>query len=390
MNKKFKIIRFKLTPATPFFFGKENSSDLGNKNDYFQTSLEYPQQSTLLGFVRHKILRDNDINLDSNNYKDDQNKAAQLIGLAGFNCNNDSCKDYSMVNSLSPCFIMDENDNYLWDRSKELIVNKNKSEELCLNDNSEGFEWDDSIRGKKIKYLNKHLFSLKLNSVNKTDILHKNDFVGIYKGGIKPGIKEDSFFIREYVNLYVKEEIATINDVVFSKTKSYAFGFMACVQQDCFISLLPDFMPMGKERSIFKVETKLIEESIELISDENIFQFNNQLQLNEVVSSSIVKCILLSDAKLNAEDLNKLGELTLIQITEQQRFRYIKRNTEKFFTAARPVKENKAFNLLAKGSVFFLKAENKLKIMKIFSKASDFRQIGYNYIKFINANTITI
>ena len=102
MATKCKIIEIKLTPITPFFFGKENLSEIGNKFDYFQTSSENPQQTTLLGFLRHKILRDNGINLDSNNFRNDKSyKIDELIGNNGFIVNNNKPNYFGKIISYS-------------------------------------------------------------------------------------------------------------------------------------------------------------------------------------------------------------------------------------------------------------------------------------------------
>lgn len=387
MKKNYKIIEFKLTPITPFFFGKENASDLGNKNDYFQTSQEYPQQTTLLGFLRHKILRDNNINLDANKYSDIKNESNNLVGTEGFIINNGNIKDYGKVHSLSPCFVIDESGEYLWERNKERIQNKGKEETLCINKNLNGFIWEDTIQNHTTLYLTKHFFSSKLNDTAKDDLMNFSNYVGSYKGGNKQQIKEDSFYIMEYRHLQKKKTIATIKDKEFSKPTLLSFGFLACIEEDCHISTLPDFMPMGKERSIFKVEINILETGKQLeISEE--FDYQKGLKIQDDDNEEILMCVLLSDAKVSKDDFEELNKLTLMQITEQQRLRYIKRKTGLFHTAARPLKESKAFNLIAKGSVLFLRKAEKVKIEAVFHKSKDFRQIGYNYVMFINAKTI--
>jgi deoxyribose-phosphate aldolase len=146
-------------------------------------------------------------------------------------------------------------------------------------------------------------------------------------------------------------------------------------------------MPMGKEKSYFKVETIVVKREFEL--DQTFPDFGAFMQLTmDSTPNHVLKCVLLSDARLNDSDLQNLENICLMQIVNQNRFRYIKSATGKFFSGAKPVKVNMAFNLLSKGSVMFIKKEDKTKIENLFNKYLDFKQIGYNYIHFSNAKTI--
>jgi len=387
MSKKYKIIELKLTPVTPFFFGKENQSDLGNKNDYFQLSQEFPQQTTLLGLLRHKILRDNGINLDAYEFSDTYNQANLLIGDEGFVANNNKLKNYGKINSISPCFIIDEKNNYLWVRDHELIKNKTANEELCISNNNTHLVWHNSDENADVNYLNKHHFSSLLNDTFKNDVIHTANYVGSYKGGNKINYKEDSFFIMQYRHLCKYDKVAEINEVTYNKAKPMSFGFLACIEEDCHISCQPDFMSMGKEQSFFKVETQNIKENL-IFEPEKLYEFDYYLKIQTLTNSKIIKCTLLSDARISNNDLEKLSKISIMQITNQQRLRYIKRKTGKFFMGARPHKETCAFNLIAKGSVFFIENKHKDDFKVILTNAKDFLQIGYNYMIFNNAKTI--
>lgn len=210
---------------------------------------------------------------------------------------------------------------------------------------------------------------------------------------------DDSYFINEY-RLLQRTSLVYENEVQkFQKTEKLSFGFLACLSEDVYLNQSADFMPMGKERSMFKVESRIVENNIELHENYNLFDYSPYLPTNNFVADGIIKCILLSDAKLDIEELDLLDNLCLMQIVNHQRFRYIKRNAEKFFPGSKPIKENRAFNLLAKGSVLFFKNDlvrdretnslisKKIAIESIFNKSMDFKQIGYNYIFFTSAKT---
>ena len=89
----------------------------------------------------------------------------------------------------------------------------------------------------------------------------------------------------------------------FSKTKPLSFGFIACLEDDVKINTNIDFVPMGKERSMFKVEMEILERK-KSIEECNII---SHLDITaESSSSPILKCLLLSDARLCDEDIRKL------------------------------------------------------------------------------------
>ena len=391
MGKKYKIIEIRLTPVTPYFFGKENWGELGNKYDYFQTSQEYPQQTTLLGFLRHKILRDNGIDLDKDNFRNtlDQ-KPEDLVGIKGFEPGEYKADKFGKVLSISPCFIADNNNNYLWERCHEYVKNGNRTEELCLDEENKILKWHDSIKNTDIKYLAKHPYYENLNNIEKDKIFHTNAKPGNFKGGTKPKLTDDSYFIMKYRNISKNEEICKSNTMKFQKKENLSFGFLACIDQDAPINTTDDFMPMGKDRSIFKVETSVIKENIALHEHkhEKFYDFKPDLKIGDDEDSEYLKCVLLSDAMAVDDDHKKLNQLCLLQITGLQRMRFITRETKKFYPGARPVKSSKAYNLISRSSVLFLKKEKKDEVQEIFDNAADFKQIGYNYIFFTSAKTM--
>lgn len=379
MEKKYNVFKIVLTPITPYFFGKELQSDLGNKNDYFQTSSSYPQQTTLLGMLRHKVLRDNHINLDENNYRVPEGiNPTDLIGTKGFAVNNNNVNFFGKIHSISPCFLLDEKGEHLWNRSNEWSLNAQS--ELCLNGKQDGFIWEKN----KERYLSKHPFEALLNQTKKGDCIQTANCTGIHKGGIKAKTKEDSFFIMAYSHLAKKEIVHESNSITYAKIQPLSFAFVAMIESEIHINTHIDFMPIGKEKSMFKVETQLL--SQEAVGKD--YTIAPHLKCPTETSADVLKCVLLSDARLSDADLTALNTLCILQITTQQRFRFIERETKRFNPAQKPNKAMKAYNLMAKGSVLFVHKKDKTAIETIFNRAQDFKQIGYNYITFVNAKTI--
>lgn len=363
--EKYKLIQIKLTPITPYFFGKEASHQLGNKTDYFQHSLDFPQQTTLLGLLRHKVLRDNGIDLDATNPKNIKGlNLVSLIGASSFQVNNDSLNAFGKIKSISPCYIIDNNNQKHFYENNET----SNSERILLNESKDAF-----LKGTE-KYIGKFQLDEKIGTHNYSNCFHNSVKVGIHKGGVKAIVRDESYFIMEYKQLGQKEQIGKTD---FNKFKKWSFAFQAILSQDVEINEAVDIMPMGKERSLFRVETTILQNEIE----EEKFD----LKADEVLESDILKCVLLSDTRLSQTDLITLKNKCVIQITNKQRVRYIKRNTREYYLGEKPTKEAKAFNLIAKGSVLFIEKKNKDEVEQLLNKAKDFKQIGYNYFYFKNA-----
>lgn len=379
----YNIYKIRLTPITPYFFGKENISDLGNKNDYFQTSNEYPQQTTLLGLLRHKVLRENNVNLDHYNYQRPNGiNEERLIGEHSFKVNNNILNNYGYIHSISPCFIIDENDEILLDRSNEYRIENNVKESLCLSAGKNSFVWEKS----KEPYIAKHQFNKQLIHTSKKDCFHTANYTGIYKGGIGVRSKEESYFIMEYQHLLKKTKVT--QDGKFAKNSPLSFGFFACIHEDFSIDKQNlDFIPMGKEQSLFKVVLEQINCTPVENDNTTFYDFKPHLCLNDACGADILKCILLSDAYLDIKAINELETHCILQIVNKQRFRFIKSTTQRFNKGAKPIKSAKAYNMLAKGSVLYIDKNKKEEIEKLFNQFADFKQIGYNYITFKNAKT---
>ncbi|MCL4517860.1 MAG: hypothetical protein M1587_01535, partial [Thaumarchaeota archaeon] len=101
MNKTYLI---ELQPLSTFYFGSERNFEGGQS--YFARSLQFPQQTTLLGALRFKLLQSRDL-LDSSGQIVDYSRAESLIGPNSFTA--DKCaepKDYGVIKGLSHLFLM--------------------------------------------------------------------------------------------------------------------------------------------------------------------------------------------------------------------------------------------------------------------------------------------
>jgi CRISPR-associated protein Cmr3 len=109
MSNDTKTYLVKLKPLGPFFFGGEQ----GETADYYLKGSMFPQQTALLGLIRHQLLIQN--NLLKNGVIADKPKAATLIGPESFQY--DKEQYFGAIQRLSECYIG--------------YTAKNKEEEFC-------------------------------------------------------------------------------------------------------------------------------------------------------------------------------------------------------------------------------------------------------------------
>lgn len=104
MNKYY----ITLEPLTPFFFGGENTFGEGKIN-YFARSNYLPQQTTLLGMLRHELLIQNDL-IGTDPKLNDWNS---LIGENSFQkLNNQYIDDFGAIKNISPVFLSNGKEHY--------------------------------------------------------------------------------------------------------------------------------------------------------------------------------------------------------------------------------------------------------------------------------------
>ena len=109
----------KLTPHKHFFFSPNSGSELGNKSNYYKESLFFPQQTTILGFLRHQLLIQNKLITPFEKAISVKNHsiATELIGTESFN--GKLHQTFGCINSISPVTIIDGKGKLLHLHKKE-------------------------------------------------------------------------------------------------------------------------------------------------------------------------------------------------------------------------------------------------------------------------------
>jgi len=367
--------KIKLQPLTSFYFGNERT--LGPNNaDYFAKSNYFPQQTTLLGMLRYRLLEMNGWLKDHTGYSAGaSNDIDNLIGSRGFDANNLKQQDFGVIKTLSPVFL---------EKGDALLVpgalNKgNRLEIETPKDNSKeiNIQWaglnayskPHLPRLKGFDYKNP-VDSLAIDTSNQKQVEYWNIFktydkVGIIKTeGAEP--EQKGFF---------KQDTLTF--------QAGGFAFIAYVELDeaegkklaAFVKNNPHVL-MGGERSAFHMHM----EKKKLDSD--IFKVYLNFSDQDTKRKQI---ILLSHAKVS----NDIYGYCLFAVSQTADFRHIITTTKTSNHYAKPTKSN-GYQLLKKGSVLYPSEDGYTQLIDELTKNNEaFRQIGYNAFILIEDGKVT-
>jgi len=355
-----KIKQIILTPLNKFFFGGENFFDAEEGVFYFQTSRDFPQQTTLLGVIRHQILLQNNL-MDSNGIKD-ETTATTWIGAESFSPN--TTRHFGKIQQLSPAFIS----------KNGAQLQPNWRAKIEVDDPKDPEEKKKIIVIKPFSFSNSQI-KASFHSQAKQDISVIENYSE--KGGIEKGfldIATKTFYL--YKDVYDKREEPQIginkmdryrnnmtDDEGFYKFKycrlkeGFAFSFYVEVAHD--VELEDAIITMGKERSPFKMEVK----------DANEIPF----QKADIQQGS--KIVLLSDANVPNEIYDHCDAI----ISDTISFRNFGRKVSKTDNYAARPKTSSRLNLLKRGSILQISKSANIDSVKKLLQNDNFRTIGYNF-----------
>jgi CRISPR-associated protein Cmr3 len=336
-----KTFLVRLTPLERFFFGTEQ----GETADYYLKGNNFPQQTALLGLIRHQLLIQNNL-LDERQAIRDKQKAVLLIGSQSFQF--DSANDFGAIIALTPCFINDNANRMYYPSAPEFTLNiKKAGSQFVFN-----------------SYDPKNDYPLILKAEGTVTKTEENIFTVDERTGIdKPyfkAIKDKSYFKQ-----------------VWTKIKpGFSFAFFLTIDAGAYLKKYPGELKMSEALVFFGKEA---------------MPFNMQIEEKSTIlpanadSSNAVVC--LSDTFLK-EDILRFCSLA---VTDTVPFRNIvnktAQNSSEFFTK-RPKETNKVrLQLLKKGSVLF--AANEIdKVCTAIDTNNNFKKIGYNYYQKIKINIL--
>jgi len=401
MSKWYKI---NLKPLAPYFFGQELNAELGNKQSYYQKSAVFPQQSTLLGLIRHQILLQH--GLAKPRVAGATGNPKDLVGSVGFKPET-IIPDYGKIEKLSPVFFQLNGSGHYFLNSKDVVIDDGKEYKLMAGSE---VEYND-INGRKansiklhyynnsnlaVPYLLKFPFSEYLNDITGdkeiglSQVVKNSRQVGVFKHVSRDFSESDTteaYLKRDFKNLGILKDINNavletngidekyserpLNDR-FELAEDWSFSFYIQLSDSTTLSTdSPRIVLMGKEQSVFQISITDNKDHIDTTWLDPIG-----------TSGPISKIILLSDAYIPE---NQLLEKSLLVNGETVRFRSFSRdisalgNKEDKTNFARLSFSEKSdcYHLLKRGSVIFTK--DALEIAKVLISQTNWRNIGYNY-----------
>lgn len=356
------VISYKVSfrPAGFFYFGNERT--LGPDNtDYFATSNYFPQQTTILGAMRYRLLEMKGWLKDSRGQSAGTlQEREELIGSRGFNAEKPGARQkFGVIKSLSPVFLEYEGRLLLpgaLNRGYALSLAANPKQEVAwagLNGLAKnhlpqlgGYDYKKPVDPHFIPPGGSPIVTYK-------KIFKIYDRVGITKQ--EAGEPDDKAFFKQNVLHFADSETAFVCYVQMAEATGEALR--------TFVTKNPN-APMGGERSIFITSIERME-----IDTGIFFTYLNQSDK----SSSRTQVILLSDA-LAPSDIYQHCDFA---ISKTRDFRYIITNSGTQNHYAKPAKSD-AYQILEKGSVLY-PSEAGLDVLRDeLTSAMAFRQIGYN------------
>lgn len=325
MNNETIIKFVRLTPLERFFFGGEQ----GTIADYYLKGNFMPQQTALLGLMRHQVLIQNDLLDDSGNIKDKE-KSIKWIGKNSFEYDKDNTFGY--ISRISQCYLVNGDKKYL-PFYHSYINNIRKAGDNFFFPDHDPKEYYQTIW----KETNGEV------EVKEGDCFKSIERIGVDKN-YEGQTQNESFYKQVWLQM----------------NKDWSFGFY--VELDKNIELNDSEVFFGKESSPFQMKTHELSEN------------EPEAEISDVDDANAI--LLLSDAYVE-EDLSKYCNISVNEILP---FRNIVTRTaskDEKYSYYSNHKSKVRLQLYKRGSVFASK-KSLDKITDLIDEHKNFQGIGYN------------
>jgi len=394
MSQWYKV---SLLPLAPYFFGQELGAELGNKHSYYQFSSIFPQQSTLLGLIRHQILLQHGIATPP--MVDAKEIPTNLVSNVGFKPEYNK-KNYGKIKKISPVFLQNNNEGHYFPSTNEYVNIKGEIYKLEPDVEIEYNSLTSASMGTiKLKctfgnvtkpYSLKHLFHEYLSNISGTEkvdlsnVIRTASQVGVYKHssrGLDSVGNTEAYFKRDYINLGLLDKIdpsicenkgiddqfhTASLDHHFQLLNEWSFAFYVEMEDNTTLSSTDYRVAiLGKEQSTFLI--RITDKSNEI---------NTSWLNQDSIANGINKIVLLSDAYLLEQEIIKN---TLLINGSTVRFRSFSRDllVSNNFSKLHFKDKSDSYTLLKRGSVIYTKSAIELK--NLFDLQTGWRTIGYNH-----------
>jgi CRISPR-associated protein Cmr3 len=339
-DKKYFI---EIIPTGYYFFGSERTFNTNQQDkygeevtNYFAESNPLPQQTAVLGLLRHTLLALYDKLDDTNELKN------EIIGKEHFSLTKDS--DYGLIKEISPLVIFNTKDAaYLIPAGFKQQQYDGENIELVYQAANETV-YSNQVKTASPMFSNLD-YKKGIDTIWKDAVNNKYCKDDIFKTITKVGVDKN------------KPDEAFYKQTFYGLNNNFSFGVWVNFTDTLDEAKLKDIlMPFGADQGLFKLTFRT--------DVQNPFETMEALKEGEMCK----EIILLSDTWVE-EDLFDNIDFGITQFSD---FRYIETNTSKYYT---PTKSLKKYSLLKQGSVLY---PNKTFDFNILNKPA-FKRIGYNY-----------
>lgn len=340
--------QIRLTPVENFFFGgeKHNHEEVTN---YFVESNYFPQQTTLLGFMRYLMLVKHNL-IGTGNIK---TEGVPVIGKESFDFGN-TALTFGKIKSLSPLYFLLDGTifipapldldfilervggNFILKKNNSVYTTKMGALPLTLSDRKGGnpiLVYDDEP-GKSV------IFKVSQTGNEKA------------KQGES---RDESFYKQDYLKM----------------NPGWSFAIQAEIEEDLAEETM--FLPFGGEQSMFKVDIQKQEVKVNLVPELEKYRRN------------IAGLYLISDCFAESSLLN----LTCFAVNQIVSFRNFRSsvntsNYAAFGKTSNGLKRSARYNLLSRGSVLYFPDETARQAAIGILTKDHCINIGFNNWKLIN------
>lgn len=362
-----------IKPVEHYFFGTENRRSDDTQN-YFLYSLPYPQQTTMIGAMRHLVLlayhkeKPKENLLDEKGNISDRILAGKLIGNTGFRIGYEG--NYGKINSVSELMLLD---------GKTVLMPAEQRKDLESKPSAfEEIEGTTFFNGSKAEFIPRlEGYDPKEPEISGWISPDGKFFANgaLFKSIIRPGNKkkntgdddDDAFYKQEFYQLAKRDLCFVVQIDVEDDIK------------DCLIG--KHIMTLGGERSKFTIIISLSTESevqVPSIQEKGEYYLHNP---------KFLKVVLTSDAFFKNDPYND----SVFAVTTTNPFRFLKSSVPETVNHYNRGKSKAGliasdlFNLIERGSCFYFKNEELFEKWKLSSgiDSKDFNNIGYNQFTII-------
>ena len=391
---KLKTYKVDLRPMDVFFFGGEQHFGEGDDANYFVRSNYFPQQSGILGMLRHQLLIQNDcIPITPNN----KTMVSGLIGEESYDIH--TAKTFGAIQNISPLFISSDVELLFPEASEFYIKKKDDFVELLqfnpkvFTDANQTMIYPDlaktsiitagedflgkyelpdmlvSLSGKQFRYNKNNDFEKKGN-LPENGVFIETGKPGIQKTARREKGQKDNGFYRQYS---------------YSFPEGVCFTFFAEIDRDVARNFESGRIMLGGEKSAFHMVVK------EFDGEGSPFDENSKFYsgLYQRPHSSLHKIVCLSDCIVSDVLSAKVAFMSNTMIDFRNSISKVKHTTNynrmtsasKSQTYESPTRSEK-YQLLKRGSVLWVDDTHLKSVQDLLNKEQH-RIIGYNYFKTI-------